>query len=363
MPKLVIDGVIGWDITANFVREFLNKNENKDITVEISSPGGLVFEGITIYNLLKAHKGKVTTHNISLAASMASVIALSGDVVKANDNAAFMIHNAMSFAIGDHNEMRKTADLIEALTNLVSEIYVAKTGKSSEEIHELMNNETWLFGDEIKEAGFADEIIKSEKKKDKQTALLDANLRIKNCINLMEESKRSKNDIKKVAALLNTDDYKNNLITVKPQIDNQGQNATTTCNNSDIDNDQNKINMEVKKNMTPEQIKNQYPEAYNSIFASGVESINEDIQAHAEWYDVDPTNVMESIKNNVPYTKKIRAKYEKAAATKKDINAHAQDNANVGDINIPSKETGNKATMDSFKNALSGYDVQEDYNE
>ena len=98
---VTISGVIGFDVTPNSVRNQL-KNVKEDIIVEIGSPGGFVFDGLEIFNILRDFKGgKVETRLMGLAASMAAVIALAGDKVTAHDNAVFMIHNALNLVIGN----------------------------------------------------------------------------------------------------------------------------------------------------------------------------------------------------------------------------------------------------------------------
>ena len=99
-----IDGEIGWDIKAREIKGQLEESTG-DITIEISSPGGSVYQGVSIFNAIKQYnKGTVTTVITSLAASMASYIAIAGDTIKAYDNAVYMIHNASVFSWGDHIE-------------------------------------------------------------------------------------------------------------------------------------------------------------------------------------------------------------------------------------------------------------------
>jgi len=162
VKKIVIDDVIGWwPNTASNIRWKLEGMGGEPVTVEINSPGGSVIEGIAIFNLLRDYAGEVTVEIIGMAASMASYIALAGDTVKAWDNAIFMIHNVWSVISGDHNEMRKQADIQESLTELIAKKYAEKTGKNVEEMRKAMDEESWYFGSEILEAGFADEIVES----------------------------------------------------------------------------------------------------------------------------------------------------------------------------------------------------------
>ena len=180
MSTFIIDGTIGKDywgdddtiISAKKVRDWLSE-QNGDITIEVNSGGGSVMEGITIHNLLKDYaKGTVTIVITGMAASIASYLILSGDRVKAHDNAVYMIHNVTNFAIGDHNVMRKTADVLEGLTSLLAKKYAEKTGKNQKEVLKLMNSESWFYGDEILSNGFIDEIVGTDEETTNETELL-----------------------------------------------------------------------------------------------------------------------------------------------------------------------------------------------
>ena len=182
MPILKIDGEIGWDTTA---KEFKNelKSTTGDITLEISSPGGHVFQGVEIFNALRAYKnGKITAVISSLAASMASYIALSADEIHAYDNSTYMIHNASAIAWGDHHALRKKADIVNGLSVVLAKAYVAKTGKSEKEIEKMMDDETFFYGEEMKEAGFIDVILSTEDEKDAMSAKALASESVSACL-------------------------------------------------------------------------------------------------------------------------------------------------------------------------------------
>lgn len=160
MPVITIDDVIGfWNMDARWLKDKLDAAEGQDIRVDISSPGGLVFEGIKMFNLLKDYPGQVTTRIDGLAASMASYLAQAGDHRQAMSNGVFMIHNAWGLAIGDHRDFRHEANILQGLSSSLSRAYVVGSGKTPEEITALMDAESWFFGDEIVDAGFADELI------------------------------------------------------------------------------------------------------------------------------------------------------------------------------------------------------------
>lgn len=148
----------GGGVTAKSFQKELAGIKASQIDLHINSPGGEVFDGITIYNLIKQHPANVTAYIDGLAASIASVIALAGDTVIMAENALFMIHNPWGFAMGDASEMRKTADLLDKVGGSLVTAYASKSGKPDDEISALMDSETWMTAQEAKDAGFIDEI-------------------------------------------------------------------------------------------------------------------------------------------------------------------------------------------------------------
>lgn len=141
-----------------FVKE-LNDLDVSTISLRINSPGGDVFEGNAIFNALKQHKATVTVYVDGLAASIASVVALAGDKVLMAPNAMFMIHNPWTFAMGDAEEMRRTAGVLDKVRGTIVGTYERKTGKTSDELIEAMDAVTWLDAEEAIAWGFADAIV------------------------------------------------------------------------------------------------------------------------------------------------------------------------------------------------------------
>ncbi len=204
---ILIDGEIGWDITDKEFINLLNK-EKGDVEIEISSGGGSVFQGIAIFNAIKAYKrGKVSVTITSLAASIASYIALAADEVKAYDNTVYMIHNASVFAWGDHRELRKKADILNGLSGIIAKAYIAKTGKSEAEVEKLMNDETFFYGAEMMECGFVDVIITTEEDDTKEQAVALAS-ETYTAIMKTSGERVTENDFEQAAAMLKTDEVK-----------------------------------------------------------------------------------------------------------------------------------------------------------
>lgn len=135
---------------------------DKDVEVIINSAGGDVFEGIAIYNLLKEHKGKVTVKIVGLAASAASIIALAGDEVQVAKAGFIMIHNAWVVGAGNRHDFRAFADYLEPFDDVLASVYIDQTGLDKKEIQSMMDNETWLNGDEAIAKGFADALLDSD---------------------------------------------------------------------------------------------------------------------------------------------------------------------------------------------------------
>ena len=146
----------GDGVTAATVKQSLDENAVcSRISVRINSPGGDVFEGIAIYNLLRAQKKPVDVYVDGIAASAASVIAMAGDSITMGKAAMMMVHNAWTMCAGDARDMRKCADVLDAIGSAVGECYTAKTGKTAAEVQSIMDAETWMGAQECVDQGFA----------------------------------------------------------------------------------------------------------------------------------------------------------------------------------------------------------------
>jgi ATP-dependent Clp endopeptidase proteolytic subunit ClpP len=145
----------GGTSAKEFIAE-LKKLSGQHIHLRINSVGGSVVEGTAIYNALRRHKGGLTVHVEALAASMASVVAMAGEEVAISDNALLMIHNPWSMSMGDADDLRKEADILDKLKATLVNAYKRKTGMDSEQIAALMDDETWLGAEEAVAMGFAD---------------------------------------------------------------------------------------------------------------------------------------------------------------------------------------------------------------
>lgn len=156
---LIYDQIGGWDgIVAKDLVPQLKAITAATIHVRVNSPGGDVFDGITIANALKAHPANVIVHIDGLAASIASIIALAGDEVRMAENAFLMIHNPWTFAIGNAADFRKTADTLDTISGALIDTYVKKTGASRADVIAWMDEETWLNAEDALAEGFVDAV-------------------------------------------------------------------------------------------------------------------------------------------------------------------------------------------------------------
>jgi len=151
-------------ITANtFHAELKELPESvKTIDVRINSPGGDVFDGITIYNRLKQHKAKVTVYVDGLAASIASIIAMAGDEIIMSEGSLMMVHKPMTMAYGNSVELEEVIQRLDDVEEQLTNIYKRRTMKDRSEIKKMLAEETWMSADEAVEMGFADRVMETE---------------------------------------------------------------------------------------------------------------------------------------------------------------------------------------------------------
>ena len=150
------------DVTPKMFKDELLSGSG-DITVYINSPGGDCVAAAQIYNMLSEYPGKVTVKIDAIAASAASVIAMSGDTVLMSPASMMMIHNPATIAFGDHNEMQKAIDMLAEVKESIINAYQLKTGLSRAKLSKLMEAETWMSAHKAVELGFADDIFGKKK--------------------------------------------------------------------------------------------------------------------------------------------------------------------------------------------------------
>lgn len=147
---------------ATFARQWQEiEASSKRIDVHISSPGGNLFDALTIYNLIQQSEKPVTIYVDGLAASSASLIAMAGKETRMAENALMMLHNPYTVTIGNKAEHESAIQVLEAATKATIVAYARKSGKTDDEIAAILDEETWYGADEAKDAGFVDKVIKA----------------------------------------------------------------------------------------------------------------------------------------------------------------------------------------------------------
>lgn len=157
-------GDIGsWGISAASFVEELKAIDAPEIRLYISSPGGEVFDGLACYNALRSHRAKVIVQVDSLAASIASVIAMAGDRIIMAPHSQMMLHMAQGVACGEAAEMREYADFLDRQSENLAGVYAERAGGTVKQWLKVMAAETWYFAAEAVEAGLADEVAQPQR--------------------------------------------------------------------------------------------------------------------------------------------------------------------------------------------------------
>ena len=276
--ELILYGSIGhdedWDDISDkaFKQDIENLGDVENITLHINSPGGSVFSAIAIANTLKNHKAKVTANIDGIAASAATIITSACDIVRMPKNAHFMIHNPMTFAYGNNQDMEKTLNMLNKVKDSIIETYLYKSNTDKETLSELMNEETWMDAETAKEYGFIDEIINEE---------------------IEEEIIENKLIINNMA--FDISKFKN----FKAEKTNKLQDAIVTNNFEN--------NKKEEEKMTLEELKNKFPELYDQVFnegkEAGINKENERMKAIDEMKISNYPELVESAK----YAEKVEA--------------------------------------------------------
>lgn len=154
-------GEIGAEgITAQqFANDLRALGDVSQINLRLNSPGGAVFEGMAIYNLLKHHKARKVGTVVALAASMGSVVLMACDERRIPANAMIMVHKPWGIQGGTAEDMRSYADQLDMFGASMTAAYTDRTGKTAEEIDALLSAETWMTGTQAVAMGFADVLL------------------------------------------------------------------------------------------------------------------------------------------------------------------------------------------------------------
>lgn len=159
--------VIGQDywgegITAKRIAGALRAMNGADVTVNINSPGGDMFEGLAIYNLLREYEGHVTVKVLGIAASAASIIAMAGDDIQIGRGAFLMIHNCWLYAMGNRHDFAELAQSLEPFDTAMADIYAARSGLDIAAVQKLMDAESYIGGSDAVAKGLADSLLSAD---------------------------------------------------------------------------------------------------------------------------------------------------------------------------------------------------------
>lgn len=373
MVELLINKVIGEDwweqytgvqeeISANYVRDQLKafpENE-KELRIVIDSPGGDVFEGVTIFNIIRDFARnnpsvKITTYIQGMAASMASAIALAANAVSdsnkviAEDNSIFMIHDAWGYVIGNENDMREAAEYFAMIDSMLSSIYMRKTGKSEDDIRSMMDAETWLWGKNILEAGFVDEIIDSENNADDSANMNDS------LISARAEFKKSRELVNSMNLKRGGEALKRDWAAAAVAIGFKGGEPSKAGALASVENKKGGC-----MKITAEELKRDNPDVYDQVFqdgeAAGVKKEQARVNRLLTLGQKAGANdyALECIKANAePSDEKVIDAFMEKGAAAKALAAQAQDQ-NVPDVNPPKddKNADKKAMNEAFAMSL-----------
>jgi ATP-dependent Clp protease protease subunit len=153
----------GDEVTPGLFRDELFSSEG-NVTIWLNSPGGDCVAASQIYAMLMDYKGNVTVKIDGIAASAASVIAMAGTSVLMAPTALMMVHNPLTIAIGDSEEMQKAIDMLAEVKESIINAYQIKTSQSRAKISHWMDAETWMNANKAIELGFADAILEDSKR-------------------------------------------------------------------------------------------------------------------------------------------------------------------------------------------------------
>lgn len=174
----------GGGVTAKRVSAQLRAIGDRPVEVQINSPGGDMFEGIAIYNVLREHGQDVTIKVMGMAASAASIIAMAGDRLEIGTASFLMIHNCWVWAAGNRHDMAEVSEFLAPFDAAMADVYALRSGQSVDDIVKWMDAETYMSGSLAVERGFADGLLSADQLKSDESA--QATARSLNDVRAME---------------------------------------------------------------------------------------------------------------------------------------------------------------------------------
>lgn len=338
---------------ADVVAQLNNILPGEEAEIVINSPGGEVFTATAIFNHIRkfAKTNPCTTIIQGLAGSAASYIALaakcgnSANKIKAYDNSIFFIHNVQSVAAGDHNAMIKEANILKSMSDLIFNSAYAKISKDSiNDIHKAMDNETFYFGAEIVEHGYADVIEadgeNADENADKNAFVALAKNQYTNAINSLEKWHKEAKNSKQITASL-----QNNFLASLPKITN------TTPVTSPATPEK------VEDKMDIAELKAKHPEVYNEVLKAGALEERSRVNAHLKMAtdSGDVSAAVEFINNGTPVAaNEVTAKYHEVFCKTQLANARIADNTPAVTTPVTNQTDAHAEAMAAYKKAMLG---------
>lgn len=343
MREIVLSGTIGWKVTAQTVREELAQVEDYEmVRFVIDSLGGDCYAMVGIFNVIqdfaRRHSQSIETYIQGCAMSAASVIALAAKAGnKANkivveDTSIFMIHNCWTFVCGDSRELAKVSQDCGRIDQVIRNVYGKISGLDDGELVQMMNDETYLYGQEIVDAGFADQVIQTDDEgiTNKSDRIINAKL---GYTKMMKDMKAQQLPVVADATEQITAFVAFGGVPLK---DGEADREKTTKGSS---------NTEVKT-MDVAQLQQSFPQVYEQVYNCGVEEERKRVTSHLKMAQDsgDVTAAMEFINSGVSCAdNEVTAKYHEVFTRQMLAKARGQDG--VADTTTPPTPDGEKQAM------------------
>ena len=321
----------------------------EEIEIVISSAGGSVYEGVAIFNIIRA---AAKTHIVSvliqgLAASMASYVALAAkagnpaSIIRAEDNAVYMIHNPYAIDIGDYRQFQKTATLLDRFSALLSSMYSAISKKSDKQIRSLMDEETYYIGTEIVDAGFADEVVAASAGENDTNATAS-------CRDALIASARITIDKSRATLEKNREpDGMEKAVALLDQTAGKSNNPAAKNTNPAV--------AGMEERMNPEELLAKYPDCYKAVLAKGAEQEHKRAEAHLKMGEAAG-----SLETSAKYIRDgsslsddtVIAEYQSAAMKNRMLAARTGDDPAGGGQHKPGKGDGKAEMLAALDNEI-----------
>jgi len=295
MPKIIdLSGIVGRDITARDLSRELPE-DNGPVLLKVDSVGGSVFEANRLFNVISDYPGEIKVELGAIAASAASYfpLAAGAENIAVRENTTFMAHKAWSFAVGNADEMKAEAEILDGLDRIIAKVYSKITGKSVNDTLAEMADEIWLIGgQEVVDSGFASEVIAddsddSDEEKNQIIGRSEILAKIQEARSRLKESDTHEDMQKWAARIRNVLD--------QPIVNNEGQTLLFEEENNSLGVD---MNWKEFLESNPE-AKAEYDEAITAARAEGnEEAVKNDRERFAEVLALSGVAIPENVLND-----------------------------------------------------------------